>query len=289
MGYPSHYFRSKKEVKIALDSIDITPAKYRGQNFLCSFPALSQIMESCQLESNDVVLEIGPGLGALTFPMAALVKLVRCIEIEPAFVEYIEQRASELHLRNVQVERGDALEVPVPRGITKIVSSMPYSIAGLLVSRIAGLVYTLSIPAFIICQKEFSHKLQALPGSMEYSRISANVRYHARAREIMDLSRNNFYPVPRVDSVLVELTPASKREIEYALYEKMTRILFPFKNKTLRRALIIIGKNSQMKDRIKASLNQLDILKVNPRVRDLNMRDFTEIANVFSSIGLFRD
>ncbi|NMC04863.1 MAG: ribosomal RNA small subunit methyltransferase A [Candidatus Lokiarchaeota archaeon] len=250
-GHIPLVFLTVPEIKRVLDELGQVPRKRHGQNFIHALPSIERILDLCGFSLGDQVLEIGPGLGAFTLNIARRAKHVHAIELNPSFAGYLQKRVAELGITNVDIQVADALDLDFPGGCTVLFSAMPYSISAPLTFKM--LDYLQHAPAvaparaFITCQKEFGEKLVAKPGTMDYGRIAANASLISRAEILMRVSRNNFYPVPDVDSVLVrllrhELVPPD--EVAEACIA-LTRGLFPYKNKVLRKAMTLLVEHQE--------------------------------------------
>ena len=273
---------SSAEIRAILEKLGKMPRKHLGQSFLQSLPTIERIINLCDLESDDVVLEIGPGLGALTFTIAAQVKQVQAIEIDPAFIQFLRDKSNSLSIDNIDIVAGDALTLEYPLIINKIISAVPYSISGPLTFKILEYMKVQPAIAFLIYQKEFGEKILAKPGTIAYSRISASVALFADVLSLLEISRNNFYPVPRVDSILLRINPRSRIDMSIAdVCMDLLRGLFPFKNKLLKKALIMYLKNEGSI----LSSNDLENMPFGDmRVRDLDRDEFLNLAQWYSTV-----
>nr|MDO8116624.1 rRNA adenine N-6-methyltransferase family protein [Candidatus Sigynarchaeota archaeon] len=268
------HFLTESEVKRVLASLSQIAKHQYGQNFLVARPTIEHVIDACDIREGDAFLEIGPGLGALTFNLASRGARVRAIELNKAFTDYLRSRAIELSLPSIEITNADALDVEFPAGM-QIISSMPYSIAGPLTIKISRYLHERSSPgkpvAFIICQKEFAGKLLAQPGSEEYSRITAITSFLAGITRVFDISRGSFYPVPKVDSTLVKLVlrhlPAG---IKLESYVEVVTGIFPYKNKLIQKAFGFFLKSEY------PNMDPAQILHDIPfsgsRVRDLDVQ-----------------
>jgi 16S rRNA A1518/A1519 N6-dimethyltransferase RsmA/KsgA/DIM1 with predicted DNA glycosylase/AP lyase activity len=230
------------------------------------------------------MIEIGPGLGAFTLNIAQRVKHVYAIELNPRFAGYLQSRVKELGITNVEIQIGDALELDFPAGYSTLFSAMPYSISAPLTFKVLDYMQHQPASAFLTCQKEFGEKLAAKPGSMDYGRITANASLFSRAEVAVHISRNNFYPVPDVDSVLVQLLPRDRLpgEIARACLE-LTRGLFPFKNKVLRKAMALHVEKESGRPIEPGLLDAMPLKE--KRVRELTAEDLQAIAAWYATIS----
>ena len=285
-------FLTVPEIKRVLEQLGQVPRKRHGQNFIHSWPAIQHVLDLCTIGPGDTVIEVGPGLGAFTLNMARRVKHVHAIELNPRFADYLQDRAKDLGITNLTVENGDALELEFPAGYSIVFSAMPYSISAPLTFKVLDYLQHHPARAFLTCQKEFGEKLVARPGSMDYGRLTANASLFSRVEVMMHVSRNNFYPVPDVDSVLVQLLPREQLPAGVAsTCLVLTRGLFPFKNKVLRKAMALhlenvgkeIGRPVEMEPGQHGALDTMPFKE--KRVRELTADDFQALAGWYATLG----
>ncbi|MHA1793760.1 MAG: 16S rRNA (adenine(1518)-N(6)/adenine(1519)-N(6))-dimethyltransferase RsmA [Promethearchaeota archaeon] len=278
----NRYFLSRMQVEDLVKREGFLLSKGRGQSILHSWPTIERVVELSGFSSKDRVLEVGPGLGALTFNIAPLVEELICIELDPAFCSYLERVKIEHHVDNVRIINGDALKEEFPRSVTRIVSAMPYSISAPLIFKFLEHATCNPVSIHVICQREFALKLVAEPGSRHYSRISVSVAFFSQARVLMNISRNNFYPVPRVDSSFVEIKPNQAHSREAAIsFKKLVSLLFPYKNKTLRKALLINLKLGRLRLKSRADVDLAPF--VSSRVNKLGVDELLEVGRWLGS------
>ena len=220
--------------------MSVSPKKSLGQHFLVDRNLLAVIERLANLSSDDVVLEVGPGLGVLTTFLADRVRHVHAIELD---------RALEAPLRdalggrtNVDLVLGDALAVdlaaldPPP---SKLVSNLPYNVATPLVAETL-----MGAPALaswcVMVQREVADRFFAEPGTKAYGAVSVLVRLHARRTGLHPVSRTVFRPPPNVDSALVAFDrippPANAEQVR-----RLVTAAFGHRRKTLANAVALAG------------------------------------------------
>lgn len=212
-----------------------------GQNFLVDANILGHIVDAASLGADDVVLEIGPGIGSLTQALAGRAGRVIAIEIDRELVQVLRELFSETP--HVQIVEGDALKTDfsalVPAGTPiKVVANLPYYITSPLIFHLLEQEVPLEV-AVLMVQAEVADRLAAAPGSKIYGSLSVAVQYQAAVDTVIRAPRTVFMPQPQVDSKVVRLrprpfTPAAKDE---ALFFSVVRGAFAQRRKTLRRAL----------------------------------------------------
>ncbi len=277
------HFLTEGEVKRVLASISQIPKHQYGQNFLVARPTIERIIDSCGIHAGEAFLEIGPGLGALTFNIAMKGAKVLAVELNDAFAGYLRSKAIELSLHAVEIINADALDIEFPRGL-HVITSMPYSIAGPLTFKILRYLQESSesspatpLTAHVICQKEFARKLIARPGTRDYSRISAVTAFLAGATVEFDISRGSFYPVPKVDSSLVKLVPRMPPAgVDPGLFLDLVTGIFPYKNKLVQKALGFFVKRA-IPSASSSSIMQ-DMPFAMSRVRDLDLQSLEALS-----------
>jgi 16S rRNA (adenine1518-N6/adenine1519-N6)-dimethyltransferase len=214
-----------------------------GQNFLVAQNVAERIVSLANLDpAYDVVLEIGPGRGLLTRLLAGAAKEVIAVEVDPEMAS--ETRVTCAGKDNVTVVEGDILDIRWPP-CTKVVANLPYSISSPVTFQLIA-SWDKWEEAVLMYQREFAERLDAPPGSNSYSRLSAGVEYFLEVERLMAVNRRNFQPQPRVDSLVVRLTKKTPRpELDPATYLAATQQIFPYKNKTLRNAVLFMMKKRE--------------------------------------------
>jgi 16S rRNA (adenine1518-N6/adenine1519-N6)-dimethyltransferase len=223
-----------KETKRILRVNRIAPRKRLGQSFLVDDATLRRMVSYASLSEEDVVLEVGAGLGFLTETLAEEAKQVTAVEIDPKLVKALKDRLS--NCRNVTILCGDIMELTVPR-FDKVVSTPPYSISSPLLFWLLEKRFKQAILTF---QEEFAKRLAASPSSGDYGRLTVTTYYRAEV-DLLDLvPREMFWPPPKVDSTIVRLRPREPPffvEDEDVFFE-VVRAIFTQKNKKLRNAIM---------------------------------------------------
>ena len=233
----------QEEVKSLLRKYSVRPSKKTGQNFLTNQKIARDIVWSANLTKDESVLEIGGGLGILTQWIAQCAKTVYVVEKDVGLVSALREILRELD--NVEIIEGDALEIDFPE-VDKVVCNLPYSISSDITFRLLEQVKFES--ATLMYQKEFAERLLAEPGSANYARLTIGVRYHVDVAQIMSVPASKFYPVPKVDSSVVCLTPrltgpfARKPEIFFWLIHG----IYSYPNKQIGKALRIWFRNMKL-------------------------------------------
>jgi 16S rRNA (adenine1518-N6/adenine1519-N6)-dimethyltransferase len=208
---------SPKTMKAIMAAHGIRPQHKLGQNFLTDASILDAIVEASGAGPDDVVLEIGPGLGPLTQRLARAAGRVVAIELDRTLVEILQKIVVEAH-PNVEIIQGDAARIDLhqllserltPGRKAKVAANLPYYITTPLVMRLLEEKLPLD-QIVVMVQKEVADRMVSPPGGKEYGALSVAVQYYSEARIVTKVSRGAFLPPPDVDSAVVGL---SVREI----------------------------------------------------------------------------
>jgi 16S rRNA (adenine1518-N6/adenine1519-N6)-dimethyltransferase len=202
---------SPPEVKELLRRRGLHPKRFWGQNFLLDRNLLGKVVDAAELLPDEGVLEIGPGLGALTRALAERVRRVLAVEIDPGlYAALVEETVADLE--QVRILQADFLELDLNQVIPEelgpgrhpVVANIPYSITSPVVIRL------LEHPALfnrvvVMVQQEVADRMAARPGTSEYGSLTLFVHLHAEARKVAAVPRQAFLPAPDVDSAIVRL------------------------------------------------------------------------------------
>lgn len=243
-----------KQTKGILNQYGIKLNRNLGQNYLIDKNKRDQIIGFGDINGEDVVLEIGTGIGTLTLELAKRAGKVIAIEQDTNIANILRERLRKEKIDNVELINDDALNVDFPR-FNKIVSNLPYQISSPITFKFLNYDFDMAI---LMYQKEFAERMTGEVGTKEYSRLSAMLHFRCDVETMTDVSAESFIPKPKVDSTVVKLTPKENRisEEDFKVYSNFTKALFQHRNKKIRNALIdsrhIICKldKKQMKEKI---------------------------------------
>ena len=276
------------ETKFIMKKYGIRANKSLGQNFLVSDEAVERIVESAEISKEDLVIEIGPGLGTLTNELLKKAKKVIAIELDSRMVEILEERFSLFN--NFEIINDDVLKVDLVNIIksekenneikeAKIVANLPYYITTPIIMKL--LESRLDLESItVMIQKEVAERLCTIPGEKQSGAITYSVYYYAEAYKVLEVKNTSFIPAPEVDSEVIKLKirkePPIKVESEKKLF-KIIKYAFMQRRKSLLNALskCDLFKN---KEEIKKIFDELDF---DERIRgeELSLEDFAKIAN----------
>jgi 16S rRNA (adenine1518-N6/adenine1519-N6)-dimethyltransferase len=260
--------------------LGVRPTKQWGQNFVVDHNTVRKIVRLAGVGSDDVVVEVGPGLGSLTLALLPIVRHVTAIEVDPRLAEALEQTVARLqpeHLGRLRLIAGDALTVtslPKPRP-TALVANLPYNISVPVVLSFLERFPTIE-RVLVMVQLEVAERLAAAPGSKIYGVPSLKAAWYADVELVGRVGRNVFWPAPNVDSGLVSLVRRDPPETT-ASREEVFRCIdaaFLQRRKSLRQALATWAGSPA------AAEVALTAAGVDPKARgeQLGIADFARIA-----------
>jgi 16S rRNA (adenine1518-N6/adenine1519-N6)-dimethyltransferase len=225
-----------KTTKNILNRYGITLNKNLGQNYLIDRNKRDQIINFANLTKDDVVLEIGTGIGTLTIELAKKAGKVIAIEQDTKIANILSERLKEEKIDNVELINDDALNVDFPK-FNKIISNLPYQISSPITFKFLNYDFDLAV---LMYQKEFASRMNGKVGSKDYSRLSAMLYFKCDVETLTDVSSESFIPKPKIDSTVVKLTPKENKisKDEFKVYSNYTKALFQHRNKKIRNALI---------------------------------------------------
>jgi 16S rRNA (adenine1518-N6/adenine1519-N6)-dimethyltransferase len=210
------------------------PSKRLGQNFLLDQNIASDIVSSIHPTESDTVLEPGPGHGTLTRLLQKKAGKVIAVEKDPILVRELTETFRDYP--NVIIIEGDILKTnPLP-DFNKVVSTPPYYLSSKLALFLSKTKFDI---AAVVFQKEFGERLLAEPGTREYGRLTVSVRRRLSTEKIREISRTAFQPRPKVDSILLRMTPQpSFKQLDELLFEEVVRGVFNQRRRLVRSALL---------------------------------------------------
>lgn len=233
---------SPKEVRGLLAQLGHRPNKGLGQNYLIDANILDIIADTADIQSGEDVLEIGPGLGALTERIIPKAKSVTCIEKDPTMAGYLKSRFSDFTL----IEE-DALDVDLDAlffgGITKVAANLPYSVASRLMVDIAECEHRPELMSLTI-QKEVADRLTAPSGNKHYGMLSILTGVYYQNRLVKKISPTCFLPPPKVWSAVVRMERRERPVVDsetYPVFKKLVKHCFSQRRKQVGTILKRLG------------------------------------------------
>lgn len=276
-----------KETKFLMNKYNIVAKKNLGQNFLIDENVILDAISAADISDNDIVIEIGPGLGTLTKYLLERAKKVICVELDNSMIDILNERF--FLYKNFEVINDDILKIDLHELIrknkeeigakkVKIVANLPYYITTPIIMKL--LEEKLDIDSItVMIQKEVADRLTAIPGKKNTGAITYSVYYYSEAEEVRTVPNTSFVPAPEVESEVIKLTIRKEPVIKVLNEEKLFKLIktaFMQRRKTLINA--ISNSNLATKDKIKEILYEIDI---DERVRgeNLSIEDFAKISD----------
>ena len=218
------------------------PRKSLGQHFLHQRNVVRRIISQFAPDADDRVVEIGPGLGALTFELIPHVGQLHAIELDRALARKLDEETAGFD--HVWIHHADALEVDVctlfPGEDIRLIGNLPYNISTPLLFHLLG-CRTCVRDMWFMLQKEVGERMVAGPGTKRYGRLSVMIQQCGSVELVQRVARGAFSPPPRVESVVVKLVPYDEppHGVEnYHSFDRVVRAAFSQRRKTLRNALM---------------------------------------------------
>ena len=260
-----------------------------GQNFLIDTHVLDKIIGSAEITKDDVVLEIGPGIGTMTQYLACAAKKVIAVEIDKALIPILEDTLSEYE--NVRVINHDVLKVDIAKLAEeenggkpiKVVANLPYYITTpIIMGLFENHVPIKSITVMV--QKEVADRMQVGPGTKDYGALSLAVQYYAKPYIVANVPPNCFIPRPNVGSAVIRLTRHKEMPVQVVdpkLMFRLIRASFNQRRKTLQNGLNNAPDVSFTKEQIVAAIESLGV-PATIRGEALDLQQFAQLANYFT-------
>jgi 16S rRNA (adenine1518-N6/adenine1519-N6)-dimethyltransferase len=269
--------------------------KNLGQNFLKSKEALFKMCEAGGVSSDDVVVEIGPGKGALTEKLLERAKKVFAIEMDRDLVTILEERfGDEIKNKKLEIIEGDCLDFNPDTFLKntqyKIIANIPYNITGAIIRKFLSDVENKPTLMTLLVQKEVAERIVARDG--KESILSLSVRAYATPKYIMKVHKRFFSPEPKVDSAIISINNISnklfKNKTEEESFFHLIKAGFAHKRKVLRKNLEVGLPDMKIKEVGLPNINKIDEifekLDINPKARaeDIKFEKWIQIFNLLS-------
>ena len=273
---------SPKVVREIIDLYDFKFKKSLGQNFLIDKNFVDKIVDAAEIE-NQNVLEIGPGIGTITYEMAKLAKKVVAIEIDQTLIPILEENLGEFE--NAKVINEDILKVDLKKLVEeefngesfKVVSNLPYYIT----TPIIEMLITTGISCddmTIMVQKEVAERMVASESDKEYSSLSVFIKFYTDAKVVINLPKSVFMPQPKIDSTILNLKlRLYDDKVNQDMLFKLVRAGFNKRRKTILNSL----SDVVAKDDLKLAFEKLNLAE-NLRAENLSLDDYINLANELS-------
>ena len=280
-----------KETNFLMKKYKIKANKSLGQNFLIDDTALQDIVNGANIEENDLVIEIGPGLGSLTKLLLEKARKVICVELDKKMVKILKERFSIY--KNLEIINDDVLKINLDELIKlekendinikniKVVANLPYYITTPIIMKL--IENNLDIESItVMIQKEVAERLIAIPGSKETGAITYTVYYYCECKKIREVDNTCFIPEPEVTSEVINL----KIRKEPAIKVKDKKVMFNIiKSAYMQRRKILVNSLTnvgvfQNKEQGGKTLKKLG-LREDIRPENLKIEDFAKLTDAF--------
>ena len=279
-----------EETKYLMKKYKIKANKSLGQNFLIDDTVIEDIVNGANITKNDLVIEIGPGLGSMTALLVEKAKKVICIELDKKMIQILNDRF--IAYNNIEIINEDVLKIDLNSLIekekkeneiqnVKIVANLPYYITTPIIMKL--LEENLDIESItVMIQKEVADRLIEIPGRKNTGAITYTVFYYCEPEKIREVENTSFVPMPEVTSEVISLKlrkePAVKVENKKVFFN-IIKSAFMQRRKTLINALVNTGVFTSKEEGIR-TLKTLN-LKEDIRAEKLTIEDFARISNYF--------
>ena len=282
-----------KDTKFIMGKYNIRANKSLGQNFLIDENVVEKIIDGSDVNNNDLIIEIGPGLGTLTKFLLEKANKVISIELDKKMIKILEDRFSLYD--NFQLLHGDILKVDLSSIIrkekensnikqVKIVANLPYYITTPIIMKLLEEELDLN-SITVMVQKEVADRLIATPGGKDAGAITYSVYYYATSESILEVPKNSFIPEPEVTSKVIKLILRKTPPVSVKNKEVMFRIIkssFMRRRKTLLNALtntkVFLNKEEGIR-----ILNKLN-LPYDIRAEKLTLQDFANLTDEYLNL-----
>ena len=227
---------SVRVIKNLLKKYQTAPLKRLGQNFLIDKSVLKKIIESANLKADDVVLEIGPGIGTLTQELAKRVKKVIAIERDQKMCQILKKMLDYWNVGNVEIVQGDVLQIKnlkLKIKNYKLVANLPYYIISPVIRKFLENKFSPK-EMILMVQKEVAQRICAKPPEM--SLLAISVQLYAKSEILFYVPKNSFWPQPKVDGAILKITPltdTNRKLINTKLFFKIVKAGFSQPRKQL--------------------------------------------------------
>lgn len=266
---------SKTEIIDYFKLVNSHAKKELGQNFLINENIANEIVDKLEISSNDEVLEIGPGLGALTSAILTKnYKRYKVVEYDQKFVEFLTKSYGD---KNIEITKNNILKEK-DYSFNKIIGNLPYYITSDIILKIALDYVNIEKGVFMV-QKECLKRIVAKNGK-DYNSLNVLLDYLFEIKTEIQVGRNNFFPAPNVDSLVFSLIKKQEKGVSFAgfLY-KIAKICFQNRRKTIFNNLSSTYKDKEKLLKILKKIN----LSEKTRAEELSVDDYVSLANQLKS------
>ena len=274
------------EIRELASKLDLKPTKKLGQNFVTDQNTVEKIVRTSKVNKDSIVLEVGPGLGSLTLALLATGAKVFAVEIDQRLAELLPITAKSKGFSGDQLEviNKDALEITTNdiKNPNILVANLPYNVSVPVIIHILETFPTIE-NYLVMVQSEVADRLAASPGSRTYGSPSVKLQWYGEVSKAGSVSRSVFWPVPNVDSDLVQIT--RKKDVDQSIRKELFAVVdaaFSQRRKMLRSALSSMCAGSEKASEI------LESAQIDPQLRGeaLNVDDYVRLTYAMKKSGI---
>ena len=272
---------NKNRLLDIIKAYGLAPNKKLGQNFLIDENVIQKIIDVSKPD-NKRILEIGPGLGSISNPLAQKALLYSAVEIDSGFARYLKDAFNSFE--SVNIIHGDFLKCNLEDNFDIIISNLPYNSASEILFRIAKEFNAQSI--YVMIQKEMCERIMSQPGSKIYGALAVTLSYYFDSKALFHISNESFYPKPDVKSSFMQLTRKEryfKHRAHEDLFHLAVKSAFWGRRKTVLKSLSESPHLDLDRDRVKKILDLCDI-RHDIRCEMLSLGDFIKITEKISEL-----
>jgi 16S rRNA (adenine1518-N6/adenine1519-N6)-dimethyltransferase len=259
-------------------SVSHKAKKHFGQNFLHDGNIIRKIIQVLNLTATDNVIEIGPGLGALTQAVLPIVKHLHVVELDADVIPHLQQACQGLG--ELTIHHTDALQFDITQinlSPLRVIGNLPYNISSPLLFHLVEYAKDIKDMHFML-QKEVVERMAAVPSTNDYGRLSVMLQYHCQVKHLFNVPPGAFRPAPKVDSAFVRLIPHAQLPYpvtDYQLFTNIVKAAFAQRRKTIRNSL-----------KPYFTAEQMQALNIDPQARaeNLTVADFATLSNSLCSL-----
>jgi len=273
-----------------LNARNIRAKKQLGQIFLSDPPTAAMIVRRSLVSPDDVVLEIGAGLGAISIPVARIARKVYAVEIDPQLIDILKIELLTNNISNVVLAQKDILQLDIPELAEKlghtivVMGNLPYNISSQVLIKLINSRSAIS-RAILMFQKELARRITAQPGCKDYGRLTVMLQYCAELKSLATIEAALFFPRPKVDSEVLEISftnPLKFRANDEKFFFRVIKAAFGRRRKTLKNALA----GSELRITVDTALRALDLAGIDPirRAETLEVSEFVVLSNCLDRI-----
>jgi len=276
--------------RILLSSHGVYAKKQLGQHFLSDPSTADMIIDHSGISPEDIVLEIGAGLGALTIPLACTAEKVYAVEKDHRIIELLKTELHTLGISNVVLIEKNILKVDIKtlaENATKkiiVIGNLPYSISSQILIQLINTRKSVN-KAILMFQKELAQRITAQPDCKDYGRLTVMLRYCADIKRLAEVKASLFFPRPKVDSEVLEII--FNNIIKYPAKDelflfKVIKAAFSKRRKTLKNSLL----GSELHMDAKTVVQVLENADIDPsrRAETLTVQEFVKLSNCLGDV-----